>query len=326
MASCYQPIDIFVRSQGKGYLVPCGKCAGCLERKRQGFLLRAQYEMQAYKYCYFVTLSYSDDFLPYEYYTQKRNGSPLNSISTGEPLLCPYDLRKFFERYRHLCDDFSYFACGEYGSEDNTKRPHYHICLYCNDNWETTLSKVRVAWSYLRPETPQERYQRYKKSRLFGRLIKRDSWDIRNRISIGRDQVRCLSYKRITYVCKYVTKQINSKEVVPPFYRCSHGLGKCFLDTEECRLLKQENKHYASLQSGLPCALPRYLSQRMFSPAQMEAFQMELIFKDNPISPLDYDSQESYECAYKSWYKNKQQKELSVRRRRLLSFQGVRLV
>lgn len=326
MASCYQPIDVFVRSVHKAFLVPCGKCAGCLERKRQQWLLRAQYEMKSFRYCYFVTLSYSDEFLPYESYSRKVKGLPYNPISTGESLLCPYDLRKFFERFRHLCGEFSYFACGEYGSEDNTKRPHYHICLYTNDNWEITLMNVRLAWSYLRPESRQERYQRYKKSKLLGKKIPRDSWNIRNRTPIGRDQVRCLSYKRITYVAKYVTKQINSKEVVPPFYRVSNGLGKCFLQSEECKILKATNRHYANLQSGLPCALPRYFSQRMFTLKQMEDFQLDMIFKDCPIHPEDYESIEAYTSAYKVWYKSKRSNDLSARRRRLLSFQGVRLV
>ena len=326
MPACYHPIDIYVRDQHKGFLVPCGKCVACLERKRQQYMLRAQYEMKAFRYCYFVTLSYSDNYLPYECYSQKKKGIPVNPISTGESILCPYDLRCFFERLRHLCGKFSYFACGEYGSEDNTKRPHYHICLYTDDNWENTLLNVRRAWSFLRAETPKERYQRYYKSRKLGRPIKRDAWDMRNRIPIGRDQVRCLTYKNITYVSKYVTKQINSMEVIPPFYRVSNGLGKCFLDSQECKLLKQQNKHYAYLDSGLPCALPRYFSQKMFTLKQMEDFQLEMIIKDSPIDRLDFDSQEEYETAYKAWYKHKQSTELSARRRRLLRFQGVRML
>lgn len=326
MPACYHPIDKFIHSQGKAFLLPCGKCVACLERKRQQWLLRAQYEMKAFRYCYFVTLSYSDNHLPYESFSYKRQGIPLNPVSTGESILCPYDLRCFFERLRHLCGKFSYFACGEYGSEDNTKRPHYHICLYTNDNWETTLMNVRLAWSYLRPETPKERYKRYYQSRKLGKPIKRDAWDMRNRIPIGRDQVRCLTYKRITYVSKYVTKQIASTEVVPPFYRVSNGLGKCFFQSQECQLLKQQNKHFAYLDSGLPCALPRYYSQKMFTLKQMEDFQMDMIFKDCPLDPLDFDSLEKYSECYKSWYRSKQSNLESQRRRRLLRFQGVRLL
>lgn len=327
MASCYHPIDIFVRSQGHAYLVPCGKCCACLERKRQGWLLRAQYEMTNYRYAYFITLSYSDEFLPYEYFTIKKNKHPVNPVSTGEPVLCPYDLRLFFERFRIASKaKFAYFACGEYGSEKNTHRPHFHICLFCDLDWNTTCQFVRLAWSYLRAETRFERYQRYKQSRLRGVHIKRDSWDMRNRVSIGRDQVRCLTYKRISYVSKYVTKQIGSNEIVPTFYRTSKHLGKCFLDSVECSILKSENKHFAYLQSGLPCALPRYYSQKMFTLKQMEEFQMELILKDSPISMLDYDSLEEFERAYKAWYKHKQSCELSARRRQLLRFQGVRLL
>ena len=164
MPSCSRPINIpAVRSSsGRSALVPCGKCAECYQRKRQGWILRAQYEMQGeFKYSYFITLSFDDEHLTYESYSQVKNGVPVNPVSTGEPVLCPYELRKFFERFRVFSGErFSYFACGEYGDVDNTHRPHFHICLWCNLNWKDTLFYVRLAWSRLRPETREERAKR----------------------------------------------------------------------------------------------------------------------------------------------------------------------
>lgn len=326
MASCFHPINVFQRSAGKANLVPCGKCPGCLERKRQAWLLRAQQEMNDWKYCYFVTLSYDDAYLPYESYSIKRNGKPVNVISTGESVLHPYDLRKFFMRYRYFSgQDFAYFAAGEYGKEENTRRPHYHICLFCNTNWQDTLFNVRLAWSYLRPESKTERNARYRLARKLGHPVSRNAWSMENRISIGRDQVRCLTYKRITYVSKYVTKQIGCSEVVPPFYRSSKRLGMSFLNSDAALQLSTENKHYYYLQSGLPCALPRVYSQHIFTKSQMEEFQMDLITNECPYIPEDFPSyDEFYECC-KAYYKNKRSTAESKRRRFYLRFQGVRL-
>ena len=321
MSSCSRPIDVFQRSAGHAYLVPCGKCAECLERKRQQWILRAQYAFREYKNRYFITLSYDDAFLPYESYSRKKDGKPYNPVSTGEAVLHPYDLRKFFERFRIYSGcKFAYFACGEYGSQVNTHRPHYHICLFCDLPWNEVLKYVRLAWSRLVPETKDERKKRYCLSKRLGKPIKRDASDMHNRVSFGRDQVRCLTFKRITYVSKYVTKQLGSNEVVPTFYRVSNGLGKSFLESVECKILKEANQHYAYLQSGLPCALPRYYSIRMFTAKQMEVFQLKMI---EAVWP--FEGEVSVECI-KSWLENKINRDAVKHRMKNLRFQGVRLL
>lgn len=327
MASCYHPINRFIESSGHAYLLPCGRCSACLERKRQGWILRAQYAMNEYRYAYFITLSYSDEFLPYEYFTQKKKGVAVSPISTGESVLCPYDLRLFFERFRIASKaKFGYFACGEYGDVKNTHRPHYHICLFTDLNWIDCSRFVRLAWSFLRPETAAERYQRYKRSKLCGCCIKRDSQDMRNRISIGRDQVRCLTYKRISYVAKYVTKQISSNEIIPTFYRASKGLGKSFLDTDLCKSLSSQNIHFTYLQSGLPCSIPRYYSRYMFTKEQNDSFSLDMVIRETPYLPEDFSSEEDfYECC-KAYYKLSRAKAESSRRKKNLLFQGVRLL
>lgn len=327
MASCFHPISVPSPSTGQYHLVPCNKCSACYERKRQAWLLRAQQEMKVWKYCYFISLSYCDDFLPYESYSRKSYGKPVNPVSTGESLLHPYDLRKFFMRYRYFSgQDFAYFACGEYGSDENTRRPHFHICLFCNTNWQDTLLNVRLAWSYLRPESKDERNARYRLARKLGHRVSRDAWSLKNRVPIGRDQVRCLTYRRITYVSKYVTKQIGCSDVVPPFYRSSKRLGMSFLNSAACAQLKSANKHYYYLESGLPCALPRVYSQHMFTKEQMEQFQMDLIINECPYLPEDFASYDDfYECC-KTYYKSRRSSADSRRRRFNLAFQGVRLL
>jgi hypothetical protein len=58
----------------------------------------------------FVTLTYSDDFLPY-----------------GGTLVLR-DFQLFLKRLRKRCGPVRFFHCGEYG--DETKRPHYHALLF----------------------------------------------------------------------------------------------------------------------------------------------------------------------------------------------------
>lgn len=97
-------------------LCPCGKCINCRRKRQNDWVVRMELERQDYDVdkCLFVTLTYSNDNLP----------------SNG--LLSKRDLQLFMKRLRKYYPPKSirYFATGEYGSEDNTHRPHYHLVLY----------------------------------------------------------------------------------------------------------------------------------------------------------------------------------------------------
>lgn len=90
--------------------VPCGQCRGCrLERSRQHGV-RCLHESKMHEDNSFITLTYSNDFLP-------ANGS-----------LHYLDFQLFAKRLRHHCGPYRFFMCGEYG--ERTFRPHYHACLF----------------------------------------------------------------------------------------------------------------------------------------------------------------------------------------------------
>jgi hypothetical protein len=101
--------------------LPCGVCIGCrLEHSRQ-WAMRCMHEAQMHEENCFITLTYDDDHLP-EYQSLKKD-----------------DFQKFMKRLRQWCrreDEelnlpyrkIRFYGCGEYG--DNTKRPHYHICIF----------------------------------------------------------------------------------------------------------------------------------------------------------------------------------------------------
>nr|QJB19198.1 MAG: replication initiator protein [Microvirus sp.] len=99
--------------------IPCGQCVGCrLERSRQ-WAIRLMKELKLHDRSSFLTLTYSDEFLP--------------RLPSGRPTLVLEDVQLFLKRLRF---DFSparlrFFQCGEYG--DATSRPHHHMILFGED-------------------------------------------------------------------------------------------------------------------------------------------------------------------------------------------------
>lgn len=282
---CLHPIDVFIRSVGHSFAVPCNKCDECLNRRKQGYIFRIQNECLhgAFKYRYFITLTYSDSYLPYESFSQKCKGSPVKPVITGQSLLCPYDLSQFFKRYRLFSGDkVRYFACGEYGDIDKTHRPHFHIVLFTNHDWKSCKHYCELAWSYLVAESVVERAKRYKLQTKLNTTIKRDGRNMANRVLIGRINIRSVTYRRICYVAKYCNKVLYSQEAVPPFIRLSNGLGDSFLESDTAKLCKSQNRHFSFFENGLPVAIPRYYSHKIFSVEQMNDFNLNVINSLNP--------------------------------------------
>lgn len=102
--------------------LPCSQCVGCrLERSRQ-WAVRCMHEASLYEHNCFITLTYSDEFLP-------RDGS----LSVRHFQLFMKRLRKRFG------DGIRFFHCGEYG--EKFRRPHYHALLFNFDFHDKTFWK-----------------------------------------------------------------------------------------------------------------------------------------------------------------------------------------
>lgn len=134
---CYSPIQAFyeVSDEGKKVLVfsnalarlfslggnverenalslPCGNCMGCRLEKSRQWALRCVHEAKCYESNCFITLTYSNDNLPF-------NGSLVRKD--------PQDfIKRLRERFAAI--KIRYYGCGEYG--DQLSRPHYHLCLF----------------------------------------------------------------------------------------------------------------------------------------------------------------------------------------------------
>lgn len=121
---CYHPLTAYKTADGsvifqerKGDVVstlslPCGQCIGCrLERSRQ-WAMRCMHESSLHKANSFLTLTYSNDFLP----------------ERGQ--LVYTDFQKFMKRLRKRVHPLKprFYMCGEYG--ETTSRPHFHACIF----------------------------------------------------------------------------------------------------------------------------------------------------------------------------------------------------
>lgn len=118
MQGFYEPGKPVVFDEFKaGYLakkieLPCGKCVGCRMARADSWATRLHHEGQFHEESAFLTLTYSDVWLPDDY-----------SVSVRPLQLFFKRLRKFLGR-----PGLRYFACGEYG--DDNYRPHYHAILF----------------------------------------------------------------------------------------------------------------------------------------------------------------------------------------------------
>lgn len=108
-----QDADFYYRES----LIPCGKCLGCCLDKRDAWAVRASCELAYHDQACFVTLTYSDEFLP-------RCGE------NGNPTLRRDHLQDFLKRLRRRLEPkkIRFFGCGEYGSQYD--RPHYHLIVF----------------------------------------------------------------------------------------------------------------------------------------------------------------------------------------------------
>ncbi|AXH76481.1 MAG: replication initiator protein [Microviridae sp.] len=211
--------------------VPCGKCAPCLEKKRADWSIRLREELRVSVSAIFLTLTYSDEYLPFD-------------EKIGIPTLKKSDLQNFMKRLRANVDyaypnddDFNvtdfiklkYFACGEYGTKK--ERPHYHIILF---------------------NLPKE---------LENLVLK--SWTLGN-VHFGE-----CNHATIHYTSGYLITKNDPyfSDLQKPFALMSKGLGFAYINRMGNFHRKNDVSHYTAL-GGEKLALPKYIRHKIFDEKQ----------------------------------------------------------
>ena len=123
-------------SNGYFYIHPCGQCLRCRINDIRAWYVRSRFEIKKPErpFQYFLTLTYSDEFLPEDGICSKK------------------ELKKFLN---NLNTSFSlkirYYACSDYGSVNN--RAHYHAIILSTK--KITQKQVERIWKkgfvYLKP-------------------------------------------------------------------------------------------------------------------------------------------------------------------------------
>lgn len=101
-------------------VVPCGKCAACLSKRRSNWVQRLTNELYSSSNGHFITLTFDDDHLVYD-------------IKSRMPVALMSFVSKFIEGlksklFRKQKNPLKFFAVSEYGP--STLRPHFHLLLF----------------------------------------------------------------------------------------------------------------------------------------------------------------------------------------------------
>lgn len=109
--------------------VACCKCPECRKQRSNDWIFRSYWELKDHVgSCYFVTLTYRDENIPYYH---------------GKPCFNREHIKLFLKRLRNKLGSFRYLIVPEYG--ELFRRPHYHFILY-GISQALNLSHLDIYW------------------------------------------------------------------------------------------------------------------------------------------------------------------------------------
>lgn len=208
-------------------MIPCGKCESCIEKRTHDWAVRCCLEAAEYENNCFLTLTYNPKCLP----------------SRG---LSKKDLQRFIKHLRNKYGEgIRYYACGEYGSEKNTHRPHYHLIVF--NFFPPDAVKV-----YANP------YGGFYYSSIELNKLWSFGW-----VSIGD-----VSFNSCAYVARYCNKKIkdfakeNGVVCTPEFSLMSRrpGIGQRYFE-KHCKSLVETDLIYAPIGDRFKVGSNRYFDK-----------------------------------------------------------------
>lgn len=228
--ACDSPL--WIKVKGQDMPVPCGKCPPCKTRRVNEWVFRLMWEEEYNSTSsHFVTLTYDTAHVPL--------------TPNGFMSLRKRDLQLFFKRLRKLCPGSSvkYYACGEYGTQNN--RPHYHAIIFNVPD--------------------QELYAR--------------AWSL-GETQFGTVDVGTCTTDSVAYCLKYIDKDSyrartyrhSRDDREREFPLMSKGLGAGYAEQSGVKRWHTSDlsRNYLVKKSGHRVAMPRYYRTKLFTPDQLE--------------------------------------------------------
>jgi len=218
-------------------LLPCGKCAACINRKIMEWTFRLDNERINSAVTYFVTLTYDTAHVPINKY--------------GKMELRKSDVQKFLKKLRYDHDNdpdyggfenhyfktdirkekIKYYAVGEYGTQ--RKRPHYHLVMY-------NASKISI----------------------------QENWELGEvDIQVPR------SSQAIGYVIKYLSKRIYNetpRNITPEFSIMSKGIGLGYVEKMKKWHKNNLDVLYTSNERQTKIPMSRFYREKLFDEKERE--------------------------------------------------------
>lgn len=252
--------------------IPCGQCMECRLNKARTWANRLVLEKADYpeEECWFVTLTYNDDNIikNITQVIQEDTGEIINGISLKKDDLSRFikSLRKQYERKN--ITGIRFFACGEYGSAENTHRPHYHIIFF---GLPLDQSKLKF---YKHNEMGQTIWTHKELEDLWGKGF----------VTIGR-----VTWESCCYVARYVTKKQTGKNaewyykaqggIEPEYVNMSRmpGIGAKYFDKNKDKIYETDSIPIANKKTAELMIPPKYFDMQMekINPQFMEELKKE---------------------------------------------------
>ena len=225
---------------GVRQMLPCGRCIGCRIEWARRWAMRLLHESKSHRENSFVTLTYSDETLPY----------------CGT--LVKEHLQGFHKRlHNRLLDSrgygIRYYGVGEYG--DISRRPHYHSIIFGYQFPD--LKKYSVNGSG---------------DTIYSSKLLEEIW------GFGQCKVGAVSFKSANYVVRYCLKKVDGKkreyghyvvydaegrpfERLPEFSHMSRrpGIASEYFDKYGDEIKKHDNV----IVDGRPVPSNRYYDQKI---------------------------------------------------------------
>lgn len=222
--TCTRPW-LYKNDEGVILELPCRRCIACRISKSREWAVRCENELDYHKEASFLTLTYSDEFLPPDLSLNKK------------------DVQLFNKRLRFSIQPkrIKVLYSGEYG--DDFGRPHYHLIVF---GWRPEFDDL-----YFIGQKGKRKY--------YSSKVLNDLWPF------GNNYVGVVEPKSIQYVTRYCIKKLYgdpAKESygsrVHPFMHASKGLGLQYaLDNAE--RIEEEGV----VIRGRKCGTPSYYYKKM---------------------------------------------------------------
>lgn len=246
-------------------LIPCGKCLNCQLRYASQWATDCLLEKQYWRdnECWFLTLTYSDEFLPSATY-KTEDGKEYKGISLSKE-----DLQKFWKRLRkHYKTKCKYLAAGEYGTQ--TSRPHYHAIVF---GLPIDVSNLKY---YGIGSNGDSLWTNEELTKVWGK---------------GQVIIGSVTFKSVSYVVRYTIKKWKHKD---------EGLNKIMGRTPEFLVMSQgiAKKYYSEHQNDLVSA-DSVITNEGIKPLPRRFLNMIKEIDENLYKDITYNHKQMAETAEK---------------------------